>query len=290
MTLTQLRSFIAVVRHGGFTAAARASRTSQTTITSQIQSLEEEHGVELFHRRGRRVELTAVGHEFLQVAHQMIGLEDDARLLLEDSGGLKHGTLKLGAVSPFHVTEMIAAYHARHSHMFISMALGNSERVLRDLENYACDVGVVAKVTTDERYYMQPYATYPVIAFVHREHRWAKRKWVGLDELSCERLLMREPGSTTRRALEDSFHEHDLTANVAMEIGSREALREAVIRGLGVGTVSRSEYVPDERLRPLPIKGDPVVTHIHVCCLRERRRTKTVASFFEAIARPSTTG
>jgi aminoethylphosphonate catabolism LysR family transcriptional regulator len=276
MTLTQLRSFISVVQHGGFTAAARVSRTSQTTITSQIQSLEEEHGVELFHRRGRRVELTAVGHEFLQVARQMIGLEDDARLLLEDSGGLRHGTLKIGAVSPFHVTEMIAAYHARHAQMFISMALGNSERVLRDLENYTCDVGVVAKVSTDERYYMQHYATYPVIVFVHRDHRWAKRKWVDLDELSCERLLMREPGSTTRRALETTLGERGLKANVAMEIGS-----------LGVGTVSRSEYVPDDRLRSLTIKGDPVLTHIHVCCLRERRRSNAVASFFEAIAQPS---
>lgn len=98
-----------------------------------------------------------------------------------------------------------------------------------------------------------------------------------------ESLLMREPGSTTRRALEDAFHAHALGVHVAMEIGSREALREAVIRGLGVGTVSRSEYVPDESLRPLAIRGADVETHIHVCCLKERRRTKTVASFFDAI-------
>ena len=71
MTLTQLRSFIAVVQHGGFTAAARALSTSQTTITSQIQTLEHEHGVELFHRRGRRVELAAVGLEFLPVARRI---------------------------------------------------------------------------------------------------------------------------------------------------------------------------------------------------------------------------
>jgi DNA-binding transcriptional LysR family regulator len=60
-------------------------------------------------------------------------------------------------------------------------------------------------------------------------------------------------------------------------------LREAVIRRLGAGTVSKSEYVPDERLVPLPIEGEPVVTHIQVCCLKERRRTQSVASFFDAI-------
>jgi len=69
-----------------------------------------------------------------------------------------------------------------------------------------------------------------------------------------------------------------------MEIGSREALREAVARGLGIGTVSESEYVPDPRLRPVRIEGDVVSTHIHVCCLRERRDSRLIASFFEAIA------
>src|SRR5882757_1248470 len=89
MTLTQLRSFIAVVQHGGFTAAARAMHSSQTTVTSQIQALEEEHGVELFHRRGRRVDLTATGSEFLRIARQIVDLEDDGRVLLEDSGSMR---------------------------------------------------------------------------------------------------------------------------------------------------------------------------------------------------------
>ena len=96
---------------------------------------------------------------------------------------------------------------------------------------------------------------------------------------------MREPGSTTRRALEDGFAQRGVIPNVAMEIGSREAVREGVARELGVGTVSMSEYVPDDRLRPLRIEGDPVVTHIHVCCLRERRRSRTIAAFLEAVER-----
>lgn len=89
MTLTQIRSFIAVARHGGFTAAARALSTSQTTITSQIQALEHEHGVEFFHRGGRRVELSAVGLEFLPIARRISGYESDAISLLHDSGALQ---------------------------------------------------------------------------------------------------------------------------------------------------------------------------------------------------------
>ncbi len=84
-----------------------------------------------------------------------------------------------------------------------------------------------------------------------------------LDELAGEPLLMREEGSTTRKALEDALHEHKIKVNVAMEIGSRGALRESVARGLGVGTVS--EYVPDPRLRVVRIQNEPVWTQIHVC-------------------------
>lgn len=283
MTLIQLRSFVAVARYNGFTAAARALNMSQTTITSQIQALEEEHGIRLFERRGRRIELTEIGREFLDLARRMTGLEDDAAMMLKDSAQMRSGSLNIGAVSPFHVIEMIETFNASYPDVFLSMALGNSESVLRELANYGCDVGIMARDTDDDRYHVQHYASYPVIAFVRRDHRLAALKSIELTSLADEKLLMRERGSTTRRALEDGFATIGAVPRVAMEIGSREAIREAVIRGLGIGTVSESEYIPDEQLHPLPIAGSPVLTHIYVCCLRERRRSRIIASFFETL-------
>lgn len=288
MTLTQLRSFLAIARHGGFTAAARAMKVSQTTITSQIQALEEEHDVRLFERRGRRVELTPIGQDFLQMAHQMVELEDEAAMILRDSGELRRGALRIGAVSPFHVIAMIEAFNARYPDIYLSMMLGNSEKVLGDLDAYTSDVGVIARGSDDERFHMQHYASYPVIAFVNAAHRLAGPGKVDLKDLAREPLLMREAGSTTRLALEKGFAAIGVKPRVAMEIGSREAIREAVIRGLGVGTVSQSEYVADDRLRPVEIIGTPVSTDIYICCLRERRRNRTIAAFIEAVLNPST--
>src|SRR5690606_12104062 len=108
---------------------------------------------------------------------------------------------------------------------------------------------------------------------------------IGLADLAKERLLMREPGSTTRRALEQAMAGIGVKPRIAMEIGSREALREAVVRGLGIGTVSQSEHIPDERLVILPITGAAVVTHIYLCCLRERRRSLIIAAFLDAVTR-----
>jgi aminoethylphosphonate catabolism LysR family transcriptional regulator len=283
VTLNQIRAFIAVAHEGGFTAAARTLGMSHSTLNSQIQMMEREYGAELFHRRGRRVELSALGLEMLPLARRMIALEGDMSSLLDDSGKLRHGSLKVGAVGPFHVTEMIEAYHAVHPRIKISVTLGNSEVVLDALDKYVSDVGVVASQFPEERYHMQLYARYPVIAFVHADHPFARRESIALKELSGQPLLMREPGSTTRKALEDALLRQGVTVQVAMEIGSREALREAVARGLGIGTVSQSEYVPDPRLRPVRIEGDVISTHIHVCCLRERRESRLISSFFDAI-------
>lgn len=282
MTLTQIRTFIAVTQHGGFSAAARSMGASHSTLTSQIQTLEREYGAELFHRRGRRVELSALGMQLLPMARRMLALEAEMHLLLDDSGQMRHGALRVGAVGPYHVTEMIESYHARHPGISLSVKLGNSEVVLDDLDKYVCDVAVVASRAADERYHMQSYARYPVIAFVRTDHPLARRDSLTLVELAGQPLLMREAGSTTRKVLEDAMEKHGVTPRIAMEIGSREALREAVARGLGVGTVSQSEYVPDPRLRPLRIHGDVVTTHIHVCCLRERRDSRLISSFFEA--------
>ncbi len=285
MTLNQLRAFVAVAHHGGLTAAARALRMQHSTISSQIQALEQEYGAELFHRRGRRIELSALGLELLPLARGMVSLEGDIGRLLADGGSLRRGFLRVGAVSPYHVTEMIEAYHEMYPDIGLSVMQGNSKYVLEKLDNHLCDVGVLASAHAGSRYYMRSYGRYPVIAFAHVDHAFARRASVSLAELAREPMLVREQGSTTRKALEDAMALQGLAPNIMMEIGSREALREAVARGMGVGTVSQSEYVPDPRLRPVPIEGHEVVTHIHVCCLRERRESRLIASFFEAVDR-----
>lgn len=283
MTLNQIRSFVAVAHTGGFTAAARLLGMSHSTLNAQVQMLEREYGAELFHRSGRRVELSALGSEVLVYARRMIALESDMAAILDDSGKMRRGLLRIGAVGPYQVTEMIEAFHADYQRIKIHVTLGNSELVLGALDRYQSDVGVVASRFEDDKYCMQLYARYPVVIFVHKDHPFARRSCVRLEELAGQPLLMREPGSTTRKALEDALAAQDIKVQVLMEIGSREALREAVARGLGIGTVSQSEYVPDPRTRAVAIEGELVHTQIYVCCLKERRHSPLISAFFQSI-------
>ncbi|EOA03146.1 MULTISPECIES: LysR substrate-binding domain-containing protein [Herbaspirillum] len=285
MTPSQLRAFLAVARHRGFSAAARALGVSQPTLTTQVQSLEREHNVELFFRRGRRVDLSETAQRLLPIAQNIAELELDALNLLVNSGALHVGHLRIGAVGPFHVIEMVDAYRARYPQVELSIKLGNSAQSLADLENYVTDVAVLASVTDDARFHALPYADHAVVLFAHRSHPFYQRETVALAELEQQPMLMREQGSTTRLALEKVLQQAGVKPRVVMEIGSREALREAVARGLGLAAVSEAEFIPDERFRMVRIEGDPVSTHTYVYCLAERREGRLVGSFMKIAAR-----
>ena len=293
MRLTQLRSFYAVARYGGFTAGGRALHVSQPTVTTQVRALEESYGVELFHRRGRTLRLTEVGETLYAIAQRVFGQEAEAVNFLRETAGLRTGQLRIAAVGPFHVMEMLAPFARRYPGIRVSLRLGNSEATVRSVLAYESDVAVLAQYADDPRLHFVPYREHPVVLFVRRDHRFGRRRSVRLRELAGEPLILREQGSTTRKALEEALATAGVAPRVTMEIGSREAVREAVIRGLGVGAVSAFEYVPDASLRVVEIGDARVVTHAHVACLQERRQARIVRAFMEVVdgllATPRTT-
>ena len=283
MSTARYRAFIAVAQQGSLSAAARSLGVSQPTISSQIATLERQSQIELFHRQGYRMSLTGAGHKLLTLAQKLLSLESEAEFFLRDSGKLNQGELKIGAVGPFHVIEMVAAYRARHPGMQLSIRMGNSQQVLHDLEHYSTDVAVLAGLYERPELVMREYARHAIILFAHVEHPFARREQVDISELQGQPLLLRERGSTTRVALETALHAAGVKPQLNLEIGSREAIREAVARGLGVGAVSEAEFIPDARFKPVRIAGDPASTTTYLYCMKERSDSLLVRSFWDAI-------
>ena len=279
MRLTQLRSFHAVARAGGFTGAAKLLHISQPTVTTQVRFLEETYGIELFYRRGHTVSLTPLGRQLFGIAQRIFALELETVNLLKDSGELKSGHLRIGAVGPFHVTEMLAQFNRRFPGIEVSMRVGNSAAAIQALIEYQTDVGVLAQFTEDSRFHSVPYSRHPIVIFMHRTHRLARRSSIRIAELEGERMILREVGSTTRKALDDALRKARVSPRMVMEIGSREAIREAVIKGVGIGAVSEVEYIPDPELVQVRLSDVEVFTHAHVVCLEERRGARLVAAF-----------
>ena len=283
MSTARYRSFLAVAQQGSLSAAARVLGVSQPTVSSQIATLERQSQIELFHRQGYRMSLTAAGHKLQQLAQKLLALESEAEYFLRDSGKLNQGELKIGAVGPFHVIEMVAAYRARHPGMQLSIRMGNSQQVLHDLENYSTDVAVLAGLYDRPELVAREYARHAIIVFAHVEHPFARRDQIDIAELQGQPLLLREHGSTTRLAMEKALSAAGIKPQLGLEIGSREAIREAVARGLGLGVVSAAEFIADPRFKPVRITGDPANTTTYVYCMKERSESLLVRSFLEAI-------
>ncbi len=251
MNHAQLRAFHAVATEGSFTKAARLLRVSQPAVTIQVKALEESCGAALFDRRGRGVAVTEFGEGLLVITRRIFGLEQEAEELLAAAGELRSGRLNVGADGPYFVMELLAAFVARYPGVGVAVAMGNSQSVLQDLVDYRSDVAVLAWLGGDRRFHAVPFSRQPLVVFVPRDHEWAGRTGIRLAELSGRPMVVREIGSTTRRILEQALDEAGVRPRVLMEIGSREALREAVAAGLGIGVVSRAELGGDSRLRPL---------------------------------------
>ncbi len=283
MRLTQLRSFHAVASQGGFTKAAEALHVSQPTITTQVKSLEESYRVELFHRYGRSVRPTELGDRLLQISRQVFSLEAEARQLLADAGELRSGHLRVAAVGPYHVTKMLAPYNRRYPGITVSVSTGNSQDVLERLLDYRADVGVLAQFSRDRRFVAVPYSEHPIVILVPAGHRFAKRRSIRTAELAGEPLIMREQGSTTRKAIEAALKSAKVEPKVVMEIASREIIREAVVQGIGLAAVSEVEFVPGPGLHAVRLADAEARTYAHVVCLGERRDMRMVRSFFEVI-------
>ena len=283
MLYTQLRAFHGVAAQGGFTAAAKVMNVGQPTLTSHVKSLERDFDVELFHPRGRGVVLTEAGRTLFKLTRRIMDLEGDARDLLNALGGFHVGELHVGAVGPYHATEMLSRFSERFPDIKLTVAVGNSREMVDLLLDYSVDVAVLAHVEDDPRIYAMPYSRHPVRVFVPRTHPFAKRKRLSIQELQGQRMVFREKGSTTRLAFERALEEAGVRVATVMEIGSREAVWLAVARGIGIGVVSDIEFIPHPDIKMVEITDAEIYTTAHVVCLCERQDSRLVQAFFDVV-------
>ncbi|MGO1117667.1 LysR substrate-binding domain-containing protein [Rhodovibrionaceae bacterium A322] len=283
MNYIQLRAFHAVALEGSFTRAAEALHLTQPTLSGQVKELEETYGIKLFERRGRGIELTELGRALFDVSRRHFALISEAEELLVSARGLVRGTIRIFADAPYLLMPALAAFKRRYPGIRPEITFGNSKQVTSALFDRRCDVGILPEIDRDSRLYVQPFVTGHLVAFVDRGHPWSRRRSIKLEELGTEQLVLREKGSSTRVILERALGQQGITLRDPMEIGSREAVREAVAAGLGIGVVAESEFIQDERLHLLQLKGHGLKHSTSVACLLERRNVRVVSAFLDVL-------
>ncbi len=269
----QLKAFHAVAEEGGFTAAAARLGVTQPAVTVQVKALEAHYQVELFHRRPRQALLTAIGQELYQLTQRMAALEGQAETLLEAEGGLGRGRLVIAADGPFHILPFIQAIRTELPSVSVSVSTGNSAFVRQALLDYQAEIGVLSEHEADQRFTVLATKQHAVILMIPADHPWAGRSSVDIAELEGVSMVLREKGSATRRRFEEALSAAKVAPEIVLEIGSREAVREAVATGIGLGVIQEPEFGHDPRLVKAAIKEAGIIANEYIVCLTERQNS-----------------
>ena len=278
-----LMSFFEVARQGSVTSAAKRLRLSQPTVTGRIRQLEEMYGVELFHRRGSRLDLSDLGVNLMPIVERLAQQECDVDFLLRNAGDLRTGNLRVGATGPYYILPSVAAFRARHPTIEITIEFGNSQQMLEALSEVRIDLAVSSHAVDDERLHRITLAEDTMVLVVPLDHPLARRPSVTLEDIAGCQLLMREPGSVTRRVTEDAFAAASIEPASTSIIGSREAIYEAISLGLGCSIVPAREAPRRPDVRVLPFAGNAPVIHEYLYFLKERKDARLVRAFLDCL-------
>lgn len=285
-TLQQLRLFEAVARHGSYTRAAEAIHRSQPAVSIQISRLEEGLGVPLFEQMGKKIYLTAAGRELYATCQDIFTRLDTFEEKLEALRGEVAGPLKLAAVTTakYFLPYYLGAYLRTFPQVVPQLKASNRTRIIERLEGNEDDLYIMATLPDHLDIEVHPFLRDELVVFAHPQHPLAGKRRIPLSRIAEERLIAREAGSGIRTTLERLLQEHNVQVEPYMELGSGEAIKQAVMAGIGIGVLSNFSLnleLDTRRLVVLDVEGFPIRRNWYVVHRQGKRLTPAALKFIE---------
>lgn len=284
MRYTQLRAFHNVSLHRGFSRAAEALNLTQPSVSDQVRRLEQAYDTLLFHRGKRQIRLTRAGEDLFRLTREFFDVEERIEDFLDRSRGAISGKLRIVADSALHITQAIGAFRAAHPNVLLSIHTGNTEDVLRQLRDYDAEIGVVGSIDPAPDLDLVDLGLSPIVAIVRKGYLPRKTAVLRFSDLRDHPLIFREQGSRTRASLEAEARRHNVPLAPAIEVEGREAMREIVASGEGIGFLSEAEFGHDRRLMRLPIRGMGLAMSEAVVTLKARRDVPIIRAFQKSLS------
>lgn len=288
-TLRQLQLLEAIVRLGSFTRAAEEMFLTQPTVSMQIKKLTDTVGMPLFMHVGRNVEPTDAGREVYAACRTILRTLTDLEIKLADLKGLKSGRFRLGVITTakYFAPEILGAFCNQFPGIDVSLKVTNRTRIIGRMEDNDDDLYIMGEPGNAGIDLQATYlAPNPLVILAHAGHPLVGQPKISMERLAEEQFLLREPGSGIRDSVVKQFTDRGLRPNVRMELGSNEAIKHAIIAGLGVSALSLHTLTLDGgagRLAMLDVEGFPVERSWYLVHPKGRELT-TIAKAFLAFA------
>ena len=285
-TFRQLEVFDAIARRGSFTRAAEELFLTQPTVSMQIKKLTDSVGLPLFEQIGKRIYLTDVGKALQASCREIFESLDNFEMLVSDTQGLKQGKLRLAVVTTakYFAPRLLGPFCTLYPGIDVSLKVSNRERLLERLGDNQDDLYVLGQPPEGLDAVDEPFLDNPLVVLAPANHPLAGRKNISLARMAKEPFIIREPGSGTRIAVERLFRKHKLALNVRMELGSNEAIKQAIVGGLGISVLSRHTLALDAAVGQfviLDVKHFPILRQWHAVYPAGKQLSIVAQTFLE---------
>jgi len=285
-TLPQLRVFEASARLGSLTRAAEELHIAQPTASVQIKKLTETVGLPLFEQVGKRVYLTDAGQRLFAGCHDVFRALSALEEALNGMRDVESGHLRLAVCSTgkYFAPRMLGAFMQRYPGVEASLEIHNRKTLIDRLANNEDNLYLFASPLDREDVVTQALLPNPLVVFARDDHPLANARQISFERIAAEPFLMREPGSGTRLLATKLFAQHGLTPKIRLELNTDEAIKEAILAGLGVSIMSRFTLglEPDAtRLICLDVDGFPLENHWYFAYPLGKQLSATARAFMD---------
>lgn len=283
-TLRQLQILVAVARHGGYTRAAEALHLTQPTVSMQVKKLSEAIGLRLFEQTGKKLQLTAAGRKTLAASQDILNRLELLGGEISSLTGEMKGELRIAVVTTakYFMPHLLGVFVQRYPEVQPRLFVTNREKVLERLRENQDDLLIMGKVPEELAVEATPFLDNDLVVIAPPGHHLAKKRAIPLKQLLKERFLLREPGSGTRLAMDKLFLDKGLELTPYMELGSIEAIKQAVMAGLGISVMSQHNLrleLDGHKMCILDVKGFPLRRHWFAVHASDRKLSLVAQTF-----------
>ena len=291
-TLHQLAVFEATARLGSFTRAAEELFITQPTVSSQIKHLTSVVGLPLFEQIGKRLYLTEAGKELMITCQDIFHRLDNFEMKIADLKGTKQGKLRLVVVTTakYFIPRILGSFCEEYPGIDISLNVTNHQQMERRMLENQDDLYILSKPPEDLDLSSQPFLENPLVVIARIDHPLATEKNIPISKLTGEPFIMREEGSGTRSAVEELFALNRVHVAVRLELGSNEAIKQAIAGGLGISVLSQHTLISQNHspeLTILDVQHFPIRRRWYVAHLSGKRLSVIAQAFLEYLIEKS---
>lgn len=285
LTLPQIRAFCALAQHRSFKAAAEHLGVSQPTIVGQIAGIEEAYGTRLFQRQRENNRLTDIGLALLGPMRAALDQVREAEFILLSHSAAQIGELNVVAVNPVRASNLIREFRVLYPNIKVNVSFVASDKAQGMIDDESVDVGLFVPGESRPGQQAFHFYRYELMALLPAGHPLCAKPALALGDFAGHDLLVREPGSLTRKMFLAGLAKAGVEPRIAYELGSRESVREAVAQGLGVSVVAEDEHTRHESIVTRQILGDDLRADSCLVVLNKQLGSPLVKTLIELVRR-----